>query len=217
MIMTIQPTELTTSATDALLAFEAVMMAVYLWRTASGDRWRTGLWCWVFGLIAFSSFLGAIVHGFELPNSMRAALWMPLILTLEILAALFLVGAVYDWRGRAVAGRLIPWSIGVGVAIFALTAFLLGGFIVFAVYAAAATLIALTIYSFLAATRRLKGAGVVSLAILCNLAAAGVQASDVSLRIVFPFDHNGICHLIQMVATGALGLGLRLGMQPGTK
>ncbi len=217
MILTRPLTELTTSATDALLAIESVMMAVYLWRTASGDRWRTGLWCWVFSLIAFSSFLGAIVHGFELPNFIRAALWMPLILSLEILAALFLVGAVYDWRGRVVAGRFIPWSIGGGVVFFGLTAFLQGGFIVFVVYEATATVIALTIYSFLAATRRLKGAGVVSLAILCNLAAAGVQASDVSLRIVFPFDHNGICHLIQMVAIGAMGLGLRLGMQPGTK
>jgi len=70
---------------------------------------------------------------------------------------------------------------------------------------------ALAVYAFLAATQRLKGACVMTLAILLNLVAAGAQASDLSFNLFAPFDHNGLFHLIQMVALAALGLGLRLG------
>ena len=208
------PTELTTSATDAALAIECVVIMTYLWRAPAGDRWRTGLWCWVFGLIAFSSLLGAVAHGLEMPDSVRETIWKPLYLSLGILVALFIVGAVFDWRGRAAAVRLVPWGIGAGAVFFGLTEFFGGAFIVFGVYEAAAMVTALAIYSFLAAMHRLKGAGVVAAAILLNLAAAGVQATDVSVRIVFPFDHNGVFHLVQMAGTAVLGLGLRTGREP---
>ncbi len=217
MMMTPSPTELTTSATDAVLALECILIAAYLRHTGTVDRWRAGLWCWILGLIAFSAFLGAVAHGFEMPGSMYAALWKPLYLSLGILIGLFLVGAVYDWRGRIAAGRLVPWSIGGGVAFLGVTEIVRGPFIVFAVYEAAVMLSVLAIYVFLAATHRLKGAGVVSVAIVLNLAAAGAQASDLSVRIWVPFDHNGIFHLVQMAGAGMLGLGLRFGMQPDAR
>jgi hypothetical protein len=207
-------TELTTSATDAVLAIECAVVIAFLLSTGAADRWRTRLWCSVFGLLAIASFLGVLVHGLDMPDSIRAALWKPLYLSLGILVALFVVGAIADWRGRAMAQRLVPWSIGVGAAFFALTQFVSGAFIVFVIYEAIALLSALAIYTFLAATHCLKGAAVVALAILLNLAAAGVQASPVSVHVLFPFDHNGIFHLVQMLSTAMLGLGLRLGMEP---
>jgi hypothetical protein len=54
----------------------------------------------------------------------------------------------------------------------------------------------------------------VATAISLNLAAAAVQASSVSFEIFVPFDHNGVFHLVQMVALATLGLGLRLGTAP---
>jgi len=208
------PTELTTSATDALLAIECTVIIALLLRTAPpADRWRTNLWCWVFGLLAISSFLGALVHGLEMPKSIRTALWTPLYLSLGILVVLFIVGAIADWRGRVAAMRLVPWGLGVSVAFFGLTALLGGKFIVFIVYAATIMLSALAIYTVLAATHRLKGAAVVALAILLNLAAAAVQASNLSLHLLVPFDHNGLFHLVQILSTAILGWGLHLGME----
>jgi hypothetical protein len=208
------PTELTTSATDAVLAIECAIVLAYLWRSPTGDRWRIGLWCWVFGLLAFASFLGSVAHGLAMPESLNAALWKPLNLSLGILLGLFLVGAAFDWHGRVVARRLVPWSIGLGGIFFGLTELLDGGFNIFLAYEGAAMAGALALYSFLAATRRLRGAGVVALAISLTLAAAAAQASSVSFNFFVPFDHNGVFHLVQMIALATLGLGLRLGMAP---
>ena len=202
------PTELTTSATDAVLAIECVAVGLFVCRAPSADRWRAALWASVFGLVAFSSVLGAVVHGFDLSNTVRSALWKPLYLSLGVLVALFVVGALYDWRGRGVAVRFLPWSIGVGVAFFGWTQSFSDSFVVFVGYEALAMLSALAIYLRLAATRQLPGAGIVATAILVNLLAAGVQASSLSIRIGFPFDHNGVFHLIQMIGIALLGLGL---------
>jgi hypothetical protein len=212
MTLTPSPTELTTGATDAVLAVACIVMIACLQQIKTQDRWRTGLWCSAFGLMAVSSFIGAVVHGATWSNSMHSALWVCINLCLGLLVPLFPVGAVYDWKGRGVANRLLPWSIGAGIAFFALTEYLHGKFIFFLIFEAAATVSALAVYLSLAAARRLKGAAFISGAILLNLAAAVVQASDASVRIVFPFDHNGIYHLVQIAAIGILGFGLKRGM-----
>ena len=210
-------TEITTSATDALLALECIVVCVVLRRSSAFDRWRIGIWCWVLGLLAFASALGAVAHGLEITPSLRVALWKPLNLSLGFLVGLFLVGAFFDSHGELFARRLLPWSLGLGAIFFALTQFLSGGFTLFVLYEAAAMLAALVIYTFLTATHRLKGAGVLAIAILLNLAAAGIQASRLSLTIWVPFDHNGLFHLVQMVAIATLGVGLTMGMRANPK
>jgi hypothetical protein len=211
------PTEMTTSATDVVLAIECVVVLACLRRKPTGDPWRSGLWSWVSGLLAFVSFLGAAAHGLEMPDSLRAAIWKPLYLSLGLLVGLFLVGAFFDWQGRVVAMRLVPWSIGLGIIFFGLTEVLNGNFIIFILYEAAAMASALVIYSFLAATHRLPGAGIVAIAIFLNLVAAGVQASSMAFTMLVPFDNNGVFHLVQMVGIATLGLGLRMGMRSDAK
>ncbi len=207
------PTELTTSATDAILAIECAIIIALLRRSATTNHWRTNLWCSAFALLATASFLGALIHALELPKSIRIALWTPLYLSLGILVLLFIMGAVADWRGKVTAKRLVPWGIGMSATFLGLTALLGGKFIVFIVYVATIMLSGLAIYTFLAVTHRVKGAAVVALAILLNLAAAAVQASNLSLHLLFPFDHNGLFHLVQIVSTAILGLGVHLGMK----
>ncbi len=213
MPLTTSPTELTTSATDALLAIECTIVIALLLRTTPANRWRTNLWCWIFTLLATASSLGALLHALELPKSMRIALWTPLYLSLGILVLLFIMGTVADWRGKVAAKRLVPWGIGMSAAFLGLTALLGGKFIVFIVYAAAILLSTLAIYTFLAVTHRVQGAAVIALAILLNLAGAAVQASNLSLHLMFPFNHNGLFHLVQIVSTAILGLGVHLGMK----
>ena len=111
----------------------------------------------------------------------------------------------------------VPWGLGLGVIFFGLTEFLNGAFIIFVIYEATAMAGALAIYSFLAASSRLKGAGVVAAAIILNLMAAGVQASSASFKLFVPFDHNGVFHLVQMFGIAILGLGLRIGLKPDAR
>ena len=121
-----------------------------------------------------------------------------------------MVGAFFDWQGRLLARRLVPWSLGLGGIFFGVMEFFNGGFILFDVYMAVAMAAAL------AATHRLKGACVVAIAICLNLAAAGVQASSLSSNILVPFDHNCLFHFVQMAAIAMLGWGLSLGMKPAS-
>jgi hypothetical protein len=213
MILIKSPTELTTSATDMLLAIECIILMIYLWRAPAADRWKTYLWCWVFGLLAFSSFIGAVAHGLEMQASMRDALWAPLYLSLGIIVALFVIGALYDLAGRDLAKRLIRPGVAMGTLFFLVVQVLNGAFIIFIIYEAMAMICALVIYSYLSITKRLHGAAIVSSAILLNMVAAGVQASNISIKIIFPFDHNGVFHLIQTIALALLGIGLRTGMK----
>jgi len=214
MILVKSPTELTTSATDLFLAIECVIIMIVLWRVPAGDRWRTSLWSWVFGLLTFSSFLGAVAHGLNLKASIREALFVPIFLGLGAVVALLAAGALFDWYGRDRAKRFLWLSVAVTIIFFVLGRFFSGSLILLVIIEALAILFALAVYSFLAVTHRLKGSAVISLAILLSLAAAGVQANPVSMKILFPFDHNGIFHLIEIAALAMLGWGLRSGMKP---
>jgi hypothetical protein len=208
MSLTTSPTELTTSATDLLLALECMVILLWLRQVKTNARWRIILWSWVIGLAAFSAFLGTIVHGIQMQPSLYSLLWQPLNLSLGLIVSLFIVGACGDWLGKAMAIRLIPWCIALGVLFFGLTIFLNNNFIVFVIFEAAGMVGALAIYSSLAVKQRLKGAAIIAGAIALNLVAAGVQASDLYLHLFIPFDHNGLFHLLQMVAMIVLALGL---------
>lgn len=203
------PTELTTSATDLVLALESILLAVWLWHSQSQDSWRRGLWCWVFGLMAAASGLGALAHGLALPKASRELLWQPLYLASGIFIALFLVGVVADLGQRALAQRLVPWSMALGTAFYAATALFNGVFVVFVVYEAVVLAGALVAYAFLALRHGAKGAPWLGLGVLFSLFGAGLQTSGLSWHFLLPFDHNGIFHLLQIPATALLGLGAR--------
>lgn len=214
MILIKSPTELTTSATDLFLAIECVFILIVLWRAPAGDPWRTSLWCWVFGLLAFSSFIGAVAHGMDMQASRREALFLPIFLCLGVVIALFVAGALYDLHGRDMAKGLIWLSVALTGIFFVLIQLFDRALILFIIIEALAIIGTLAIYAYLAFTHRLKGSEWISLAILLSLIAIGVQASKVSMKILFPFDHNGIFHLMEMVALAMLGWGLRIGMKP---
>jgi hypothetical protein len=201
-------TELTTGATDAIIAVEAVVCAAALWRRRTADPFKTGIWTWVFGLLAVASVLGAVAHALDISESLRTLLWRPLYLALGVVVALFAVGAVYDWRGRGVAARLLPVALAVGLGFFLVTQMVSGAFLVFVLYEAVAMLAALAIYGALAVQQR-RGAGLVATGVLLSIVAAGIQATgSIRFELIVPFDHNGVFHLVQMVALVPLTVGL---------
>jgi hypothetical protein len=201
-------TELTTGVTDAIIAVEAVVCAMVLWRYRTADAFKVGVWTSVFALLTVASVLGAVAHALAISEGLRELLWRPLYLALGLVVALFAVGAVYDWKGRRIAVRLLPIVVPMALGFFAVTQLVSGAFLVFVLYEAVAMLVALGIYGTLAARGR-RGAGLVTLGVLLSIVAAGIQATGaVRLHLVVPFDHNGVFHLVQMVALAVLTAGL---------
>lgn len=208
MLLDPSPTELTTAATDALLAALCVAGDRWLRQRLTAEPARAAAWSLVFRILAAASALGAVVHGLALAPAVREALWHPLYLLLGLVVAAFAVAAIHDLSG-SVAARRARWPLlGVGVAFYAATKLLGGAFLLFVLYEAAAMLWALGVYALLALRRRLPGAGIVAAGIVLNLVAAGVQASPLSLHVIVPLDHNGLFHVVQGVALVVLLRGI---------
>lgn len=207
-------TELTTAATDLVLGVVSIAILIQLQRVRQYDEWKVKLWSWVFALLALVSFLGTVAHGFQMSDATRYWLWQPLYTSLGIMIALFVVGAVNDWRGKPLSRRLLIPAVVLGVGFYALTVVLGGKFLVFVVYEGAAMLVALVIYIRLSIKKQMPGSGMVAGAIGLNIAAAAVQASSLSVTIILPLDHNGLFHMVQIAAIVMLGRGLRTSLQP---
>jgi hypothetical protein len=204
-------TELTTAATDAVLGVVCLVLLLRLVRRPDGPAWKRAIWGAVFACLATASFLGAIAHGGDWAANVRARLWQPLYLSLGLTVALFLVGAIGDWRGRNAVRRVLPWMMIVAVAFFAITQWGSGSFLLFVAYEGVVMFSTLAIYLHLRARGR-TGAGTVAAGITLSIAAAGVQASSLGLTVVVPFDHNGLFHLVQIVGVVVTARGVRAGL-----
>jgi len=213
MHLNTSPTELTTAATDAAMALLCVLALSLLVRLHAQARWKRLLWIWVLALLGLASTVGAAAHGLEWSEALRAALWVPLYLMLGLSVTLFVVGAIYDWRGEAAARRTLPWAVAAGVGFYPLIELLGGAFLIFVAFETTAMLAALTMYGVLTATRRLAGARCVTAGIALTIVAGAVQASHLGVQLFVPFDHNGLFHLVQLVATTMLIAGVRRGLK----
>lgn len=199
--------ELTTAATDALLTVVVLAGIAWLSRAVPPSTRRT---LWVRGLVLFAiaGALGAFVHGFELDARTREQLWQPLYLTLGSALAFFCAGAIGDWRGDAPARRALPALLALAVAFYLLTRLSGGKFLVFVIFEAAALLFALAVYVRLAFKGK-PGAGLVVVGLVLSLAGGVLQASSLSVRAIWEFNHNGLYHLVQLVGVVFLVAGLR--------
>lgn len=210
------PTERTTAATDVLLALVALGSIFYLRLAGGSDPWKTTLWSGAFGLLALGAALGAVAHGLEMSAPTNRRLWQPLNLVLGLVVALFAVGVIYDLWGVIAARRALPWLLGGGLLFFGATQRLPGGFLLFILYQGVAMLFALGTYGWLALTGQLAGAWLMVAGVALTLTAAAVQASQTAtLHIRWPFDHNGLYHVIQMVAVLFLAAGLQAALVSG--
>jgi hypothetical protein len=200
--------ERTTAATDALLAL-AALAGIGVLRRRTEPTFGRSVWIAALAALALASALGAVAHGVRLGDGTRELLWQPLYVALGVTMALFVVGAVRDWRGERAGRRVLGPMLGLAVAFYGVTRLAGGNFLAFVVYEAAALLFALVVYLRLAAGERRAGAGAMTAALALSLAAGAVQAVDVgSVRLLWEFDHNGLFHLVQLVGLVFLVLGL---------
>jgi hypothetical protein len=209
------PTEKTTAVTDILLALVAAGAIWYLQWLRSAEVWKINTWSWAFGFIALSGLLGALAHGLELTEAMRQRIWNLLNLGLGVAVSVFVIGVAYDAWGLAVASKILPWMVVMAVGFYFITRIFPGIFFIFIVYEALALFFAWGAYSWLAFTGQLNGSLIMAVGILVSIIAASIQATkNVSFKMIFEFDHNGIFHIVQIIGILLLLAGLRLSLQP---
>ena len=153
------PTELTTAATDAVLAVLALICIRWLAARRLADPPKVTVWILVLALLAVASILGAVAHGFDLSSDTLYLLWQPLFLSLGLVVALFVVAAAYDGLGPDTARRLLIPALVVGACFYLVTLLFPGTFLVFVLYEAVAMLVALALYVRLAARNGSAGRG----------------------------------------------------------
>ncbi len=208
------PTERSTAATDALIGVVALGYAAKLLGYRQQAPWKAGMWAGTFGALSLSGFLGAIVHGFEMPETRRIQLWKPLNLTLGVTVALFATGALGDAAGERVARRTAPGLLLSALGFFFLSQRLQRGFLVFIVYEALAMLFALGAYVRLAQAGQLDGAQQMAAGVLLSIIAAAIQSSTLQLTIFgIPLDNNGLFHIVQLTGLPLLAAGLRADLE----
>ncbi len=201
------PYERVTAWTDVLMGLLAGFIAYQL-SQISGFKFT--IWAWAFGLLAISSFLGAIAHGYEMTLKTNDRLWMPINLSLGLALGLFVVGALFDLNGEAIARMVLPVMLVIGFGFFLITVWKPGTFMTFIAYEAVAMLFALSVYIYLLFTSSLAGAGWMVMGVLVTIVAAAVQATGKAGKSIFwYFDNNGVFHLIQMLGMVLLFIGLR--------
>ena len=123
-----------------------------------------------------------------------------------------MVGAVYDQWGPAAARQIAPLMIGAAILLSVLETY---PRMVKAVgaYRALTMVFSLFLYAALAMGGDLPGASWMTLAVLCTIIGTVVQVAGIpSPALGGRFDHNGVCHVIQMIAVAVLINGLRLAL-----
>jgi len=154
MLIHHSPFERVTAVTDIFMGLLAAYAAIQL---AQLSGFKSDVWAWTFGLLAFSSFLGAIAHGFEMNPKVNDRIWMPINLSLGLVLGLFVVGALFDLSGAALARKSLPVMLVIGFGFFLVTVWKPGTFMTFIAYEAVAMLFALGVYVYLLFTSTLPG------------------------------------------------------------
>jgi hypothetical protein len=210
--ITVIPTEQTTAATDVLLSILAFIVTVKINRSGKGiDIIKTRIWTGVFGLLTFASADGAIAHGFQMNKLIRSVLWQPLNLSLVLTICLFAAGVVYDIRKFRLPKALVPVLLVFAILFFAITEILPDALTtIFIKGEAIAMVFAFVAYIILASRKTIKGAGLMAAGILFTIIASVLQAiHTIKVMFILEFDHNGICHIVQMVGVIFLFQGLK--------
>lgn len=206
------PTERSTSATDVLLAIQGGIWIGLIYGWGQADGWKALIWMIAFGLLTVASLIGAVAHGLKLSETVQGYLWRLLYLLLGLMVGAFLVGVTNDVWGRVTAEIAAPFVIIAALGFYGVTWRFPQTFLLFIFYELLGLLIALVGYSWLLWQGELMGAWAMVVGILLTLVAAIVQTRQSwQLTLIWSFDHNGLFHLIQLVANGFILWGLYLG------
>jgi hypothetical protein len=189
-----------------VLAVATAAGIAYLIRRTPASPLR-GWWLVALTGWGVSAVLGMVTHGFDLDPKVSTLLWQPLYIGLGLAQAMVVVASVDAWRGTGAAQRTLPVMLAAAGVYYWATWYWAGDFLVFVIFSAATTIAALVVHASLA-RGGLRGAGLVALGLGASLASGLLQATELTLSLIWNFDHNGLFHLGQMLGLALLIAGL---------
>lgn len=209
-------TEQTTAVTDAILGVIALIGVGWFQCYRQRDYVRVRCWQSLLLFAAIAAFLGTVAHGIVMDKATYEGLWKPLLLILGYVVASIVLIAAYDVWGASHLRWIAP-LLGTIALLFFATTFIQGlSFLVFIAYEAVGMLTALVLYIRLAVKKCLRGAGIIAVGIVLQLVAAGAQAAGpYEIRMIWLFDHNGVFHIVGIVATLVMLYGGARGFEIG--
>jgi hypothetical protein len=199
-------TERTTAATDLILAVEFLLFAIFFIKSASDNK-RAITWSIPFLLLAGAFLIGAVAHGFQMPEKTKMQLWLLLAVCSAFGLAHIVSASVGEWKPVWYKKSVISMSL--AAIIFIGVTIKLSSFTVYVVF----ILITMALVSWLNAICFEKSGNKKHLLIIFGavITATGslVQLiKSIHFIVIWEFDYNGAFHLIQMLAGIFLGLGI---------
>ncbi len=197
-------TELTTAGTDLLLGLLAFGCAIFLARSDQSLKSRT--WAATFGLLGLASLTGAFLHAFRWTHLLKLMIWQPLLIILSLNVSYLTSAFLIDHVGESRTRELLPHLLAGALLLYTITIILPGSFCFVLGAQGICMLYGLYVYS----RSSLPGAHLIWSGILTGIIAAMIQLKhDLRVTIIWPFDHNGIFHLIEIVALLLMTAGVR--------
>jgi hypothetical protein len=203
--------EPSTLVTDAVLAAVAAALGARLFAASrSPSRRATRLWAGAFLAGAVAALAGAIVHGFgpSLAPALKASLWKLVLVGAGLACALLLAGSSV----AALGGRTRRACLGVGAGLLAVYLTLVARSNDIRLAAGYGVLTIVALLGLGLATARHDRRSLATLVGALALSAAGIAVQQAHLVGLGPFNHNDLCHLLEIAALWPfyrVGLGFR--------
>jgi len=199
-------TERTTAATDLILAVEFLLFAIFFIQSASDNK-RAASWSIPFLLLAGAFLIGAIAHGFQMPEKTNRVLWLFLAGCSAFGLAHLVSASAGEWNPawykKSVIGMSVAAIIFIGITVK------FSSFTVYVVF----IVITMTLMSWINAhcfkrSGNKKHVLIIFGAVLTVIASLLQLIKSIHFTIIWEFNYNGAFHLVQMLAGVFLGLGI---------
>jgi hypothetical protein len=199
-------TERTTAATDLILAVEFLLFAIFFIKSASNSK-RAVAWSSSFLMLAGAFFIGAIAHGFQMPEKINKLLWLFLAVCSAFGLAHLVSASVGEWKPawykKSVLGMSLAAIVFIGITVK------FSSFTVYVVF----IVINMALVSWLNAICFEKSGNkkhllIVLGAVFTAFASLLQLIKSIHFTIIWEFNYNGAFHLVQILAGIFLGLGI---------
>jgi hypothetical protein len=170
---------------------------------------KLSLWLGALITLAFSSFLGFVVHFFFFVPRVYSIVWQPLYLSLGVSISFFVLAIIAEMKKELLDPMQIVLVLAAPIVFFTLTLIFPGSFLIFVIYESLALLFCLISLLIFGIRQKSQHYFQLFFAFLIFILSIAFQAMyDVKVLFVVSIDPNGLIHLSQLASLPLFYLGI---------